>query len=267
MSRDCIVLWSLLGTTACFTEPPSPGETGDATTSDDTSTSAAETAGSAETAGTGSDEGSTSGGPGSTGPSGSTTSEMTGSSGVGSSTGAVSEILFDFYDGACIGQWEVAEATEFVEGPCGLMPMDANEAGGAWRFPTLMTMMGEQESVLVLQPPPLDAAAVRGTFSAANVVPELGAALEFDYAFVSVVPGAGTVGTMTFHAYVERPDGITTDILLEEALGEGTMGNLSIPLDTVVLGDLDNIVLEVRSDMYAEGQAVALWSMRVIAET
>lgn len=28
------------------------------------------------------------------------------------------------------------------------------------------------------------------------------------------------------------------------------MGNLDIPLDTVVFGDLDNIVLEVRSDAF-----------------
>lgn len=266
MSRDCIVLWSLLVTTACFTEPPTTAETSDATTSDDTSTSAAETAGSAETAGTDSDEGTTSGGTGSTSAS-STSEASSSSSGGDSSTGAVSEVLFDFYDGACVALWEVTEAVDFEDGACGLMPMDTNEGGGAWRFPTLMTMMGEQERVLVLQPPPLDAAVVRGTFGAADVVPEPGAVLEFDYAFVSVMPGAPSVGTMTFHAYVQRPDGITTDILLEEGLGDGTLGNLGIPLDTVVFGDLDNIVLEVRSDTYVEGQAVALWGMRVIAET
>ena len=260
------MLWSLLVTTACFTEPPPTAETSDATTSDDTSTSAAETAGSAETAGTDSDEGTTSGGTGSTSASTSSTSEDS-SSGGDSSTGAVSEVLFDFYDGACVALWEVTEAVDFETGACGLMPMDTNEAGGAWRFPTLMTMMGEQERVLVLQPPPLDAAVVRGTFSAADVVPESGAVLEFDYAFVSVMPGSPSVGTMTFHAYVVRPDGTTADILLEEALGDGTMGNLGIPLDAFVFGDLDDIVLEVRSDTYVEGQGVALWGMRVIAET
>lgn len=268
MDRERVVLWSLLVTTACFSEPPTTAETSDATTSDDASASAAETADSAETAGAGTDEGTTSGGleTGST-STGSRSGATGSSSGDSSSTRVLPEVLFDFYDSACVGQWEVSDGVEFVDGACGLMPMDTNEAGGAWRFPTLMTMMGEQERVLVLRPPPLDTAVVRGTFSAADVVPQPGAVLELDYAFVSVMPGSVSVGTMTFHAYVERPDGATTDIILEEALGDGTMGSLDIPLDTVVLGDLDSIVLEVRSDAYVEGQGVALRGMRVIAET
>ncbi len=264
MCWERVALWSLLGTTACFSEPPSSAEASDATTSGDATTSSAETAGPAETAGTDADQSSTTGalevGSTSTG----STSDVIGSS----STGVGSEVLFDFFDGACLADWEVSEdGVEFVEGECGLMPMDANTAGGAWRFPTLLTMMGEQDDVLLLQPPPLDGGVVRGTFSAADLVPEDDAVLQLEYAFVSVMMGAKSVGTMTFHVYVQRPDGTTADIVLEDALGDGTTGALDVPLDGVVFGDLDNIVFEVRSDMYVEDQAIALWGMGVIAET
>lgn len=43
---------------------------------------------------------------------------------------------------------------------------------------------------------------------------------------------------MTFHAYVERPKGGTTDILLEEARRNGTSGVLEVSLDTFVFGAL-----------------------------
>jgi len=260
------MLWSLL-VTACFSEPPAATTTvtSDAVTSGG-ATAPAETADSAETAGTSGADGTTSGGLATgTSATGGTSAPADSSSG-GSSTGRLPEVLFDLYNDACVGQWEVSDdRTVFVPAACGLLPTDPNEAGGAWRFPTLLTMMGEQDDVLVLQPPPLDAAVVRGTFSAADAVPEQGAVLEFEFAFVNVIPGADDVGTMTFHVYVERPDGLTADLLLERALGDGTTGVVDIPLDPIIFGDLDDIVFSVRGDTYVEGQAVALWGARVVA--
>lgn len=265
------VLWSLLMMTACFTEPPSAPEPGSSTVTGDTGSSTAETAASADAADTTGAEASSSGSPqtsnSSSSSSGAPSSDTDASDSSTGSTGGEPDVLFDVYDGACLAQWESIIEADVAAASCGLMPMDINEAGGAWLFPTIMTMGGSQERALVLRPHPLETAEIRGTFSAGDVAPGTVGLLEFDYAFVNVVPGGTSVGTMTFHVYVLRPDGATTDILVEESKGDGTAGTVALPIDTVIFGALDNIVFSVRSDVQTEGQAVALWDARVIAET
>lgn len=268
MRWEPTVVWSLLMMTACFTEPPSTSEADDSTAAGDAGSSTAETAASADAADTTGSEASSSGASETSSSSGGARTSDTDASSSGTGpTGSEPDVLFDFYDEACAAQWESVIDVDVAAASCGLMPMDVNESGGAWRFPTIMTMGGPQERALVLRPPPLETAEVRGTFSAGDVAPDTVGLLEFDYAFVNVVPGAGSVGTMTFHVYVLRPDGATTDILVEGSQSDGTAGTVGLPIDTVVFGDLDNIVFSLRSDVYTEGQAVALWGVRVIAET
>lgn len=75
---------------------------------------------------------------------------------------------------------------------------------------------------------------------------------------------SSTGGTeVLFDLYEE----LCTALATEEAQSDGTTGTLSMGLSDVIFGPGDDVVFLVRSDEFAEGQAVALLSARVIAET
>lgn len=259
----------------CFSEPPEgSNESGSSSSSGaataeasgeatvDTATSEASSSGPSETE-SGTRETSTS----TTGPRGSSSST---SAGPSETTDTSDGALLDIYDDCILGDWQSSDG---VQDPapvtCVNGPKATNNVGGAWRYPMYLSPeFGMQTNVLVLRPFPNSDGSVSVSFNAGKDGFDESARLVFDYEFVNT-DGNDEISAMGFQAFLAAGDGSQVDFVQDfgpDGVGFPVGHHGTVDVDTGVMGGGDELVFFMLSNVYIEGQGVALYNARIVTE-
>lgn len=274
--RVCLGLSFLLAAPlGCFSEPPESSDgsggssssggaiaegSGEATV--DPSTSETSSSGSSETE-TGTAETSTS----TTGTGGSSSST---SAGPSETTDTSDGLLLDIYEDCDLGDWQSSDGVSNPEPVvCLNNPNAQNNEGGAWRYSMYPSPeFGMQTNALILRPFPNNDGSVSVSFNAGQDGFDESAHLVFDYEFVNT-DGVDEISMMGFQAFVDVGDGSQVDFVGDfgpDGVGFPVGRSGTVDLDTGVMGGGDELVFFLLSNVYVEGQGVALYNARIVTE-
>ena len=213
-------------------------------------------------------------GSGSSGATGTTLTTTSGgteesSSSTTSTGGPLGETLLDLFVDCAEGDWESSNGNTTMKVGCGNNGLEpVNVFGGGWRIPLLISeRFGMQQDVLILRPQPTVDGTVSVRFDAGlDGFLEAGF-LQFDYEFVNTLQD-DTEGRMGFQAFLRRPSSDSVEFVQEfgpQNTGRPIGHSGSVSMDTAVLGENDELVFFVVSNIYTPDQGVALYNARIVA--